>query len=251
MTSGTRPRATYENFIVDCPSCHRSIIFNRVTDLGTVQPIAHKQVNCLYADCRASFSISGDLANARYEMLLYDCYDLLSEKHYAYCVLNVVQAVEAFVSHFLRVELAIKPFWLEGHHDIRQVNCVITSLFEAIKAYGFRKLRNIFLNWHLRPPIIRSLDDAEAFLQQLPTMVGDPSDTQLATLPNQRLATLLLALKASTANELRNAVVHRHRYRPSRAEAENVLKEVRGFLLPLAALLGVTDDDVNAYNPGA
>ena len=87
----------YENFYATCPYCEQENIFNRRSDLGTLEPVTFKQVKCLNPDCEKVFNINGYLANAAFEMLIYDCYELFRKKRYSYCILNLAQACEVFL----------------------------------------------------------------------------------------------------------------------------------------------------------
>ena len=116
----TEMKPSYENFVAVCPICDFRNIFSRVSDLKEREPIAFKQVAC--EDCGKPFNINNDSINAAYEMLVYDCYDLMEEKHYSYCILNLAQAYEVFFSHYLRVELLYKPFSLRDDPDLVQLN---------------------------------------------------------------------------------------------------------------------------------
>ena len=50
---------------------------------------------------------------------------------------------------------------------------------------------------------------------------------------------LLKALRATTINTLRNQVVHKRAYRPTREEAESALEETRSIIFPLTQRLGL------------
>jgi hypothetical protein len=105
-------------FEAECPYCSHWNIFNRISDLNDTQPIAFKTVAC--TSCHKRFTINGDHINAAYETLIFDCYKLMSLKRYSYCILNLVQAYEAFFSQYLRVELLYKPFARSGSYDLEQ-----------------------------------------------------------------------------------------------------------------------------------
>jgi hypothetical protein len=51
-------------------------------------------------------------------------------------------------------------------------------------------------------------------------------------------------------NELRNQVVHKNAYRPSREEVEAATEETRGILFPLARYLSIDYDDIHWYIRG-
>lgn len=242
---------SYENFFACCPWCGFRNVFNRVTDLGTTEPIVYKEVHCLSEECKQLFAIHYDSANAMHEMLIFDCYKLLQDKHYAYCILNISQSVEAFVSNFLRVKLIYKPFWSEDKHDNDHANSVAELLYKQTKEYTFSKLRNILINWVLRPPLINTLQEAETEIHILCRLIYMPKDEVIMTFGGDpRITPLLMALKRSKIGELRNLVVHKQRYRPTRKEVDEALEEISSILFPLSMLLGVMTDDVNYYRHG-
>jgi hypothetical protein len=112
-------------------------------------------------------------------------------------------------------------------------------------------LRNIFVNsvrLTCKPP---SLEKAAKFINELDKLTDTPSDVDIANLPDSRLYQLLLMLKQSDINELRNQVVHKNAYRPSLDEVEAAIKETRGILFPLARYLSIDCDDINWYIRGA
>src|SRR5689334_15442248 len=106
--------ASYENLYANCPWCGRENIFNRVTDLKTRDPIAGRNVVCEHNDCGRTFRLTGDFANPPYEMMVFDCYELIRRKRYMYVVLNVAQAYEIFFNLFFQAELAFNPFQRSG-----------------------------------------------------------------------------------------------------------------------------------------
>ena len=77
----------YENFYATCPYCGFRNIFNRVTDLATTAPISFMTIRCLNDECGQNFNINGDTSNAAYEMLIYDCYELIKKKKYSALVI--------------------------------------------------------------------------------------------------------------------------------------------------------------------
>src|SRR5260221_158441 len=98
-------RSSYENFVAQCPCCGKDCIFNRASDLHTLEPIAGLDVSCQSDDCRKPFRSVGDSVNSAHEMLILDCYELIEAKHYMAVILSLTQAYEVFFSLFFRVEL--------------------------------------------------------------------------------------------------------------------------------------------------
>jgi hypothetical protein len=240
-------QTTYENFTARCPWCGFKNIFNRASDLQDLEPIAHKQVTCLNPDCGQQFAISGDLINPAFEMLIHDCYELLSTKRYAYCILNSAQAFEVFFSLYLRVQLLYRPFALDSARDIEQLNYLAQLLYEKVKRHGFARMRDLFFDQVLQQQQPSSLLEAEARINALPENPGEPPDVSLQSVTDQKLSAVLLRLKRCKVNELRNQVAHKRAYRPRLDEVDQALQETREILLPLASMLLMQSGDPNWY----
>lgn len=250
IRSATEMRASYENFYARCPWCESENVFNRMSNLEDVEPIAYKEVCCL--KCKKPFAINNDLVNSAHEMLIFDCYDLKQEKRYTYCILNLAQAFEVFFSLYLRVHLLYRPFARHESENpdvdsLDRLNELASMLYETIKDYAFAKLRNVFLNRVLANQSIPSLNDAESSIRDLPKLTQVPSDQSINAYGNQKLAALLKRVKDSKVGELRNKVVHQHAYRPTLVEVETALEETRSIIFPLSRLLKVEGDDINWY----
>lgn len=239
-------RTTYENVIAECPWCGNECIFNRRSDLRTSEPIGGLNTSCLHETCGKPFRLVGDTVNERHEMLIYDCYDLMTRKQYMACILNLAQAYEIFFSLFLRVEILYKPFGANPDHDIAELNRLSDALTDAIREHAFCSMRALFLR-HIveqRPPA--TLAESANLIAAMPGRPGNPKDSSIEGLSDRELIPLLKAVKATTIHTLRNRVVHKRAYRPSREEVEESLKEARSVLLPLTYRLDL-HDDINWY----
>lgn len=237
--------ANYENVIVKCPYCGCEIIFNRVSDLGTTEPIAGLNKRCLYEKCHQEIRIVNDSVNERHEMLIYDCYGLLERKQYMYCVLNLVQAYETFFSLFLRVELLYKPFALDRRLD--RLNNLSEQLARKIKRFSFHAMRKLFLCLVINQIAPRNLDSSEKIIKSIPKKPSRIKDCNIDVVSDTKLRALLKNLKDVRINGLRNKVVHKQAYRPQRHEVECALKETRRVLFPLSSYLKLYDD-INSYS---
>jgi len=241
-----KKRTSYENFVAQCPWCGEESIFNRVTDLKDLSPIAFRTVSCLSPSCRKPFNINGDSINSAHEMLIFDCYELLQLKHYMNCILTLTQAYELFFSLFLRVELLYRPFAADPDKDINRLNSLAEQLAEKVKNHAFGPMRALFLRQLVSGVTPKTLAEAEVAIATLDDRPKDPSDNEVESLPDNGLTALLKALKATTINRLRNQVVHKRAYRPTREEAELALEETRSIIFPLTQRLGLYDD-INWY----
>ncbi|HUI29693.1 MAG TPA: hypothetical protein VLX91_05715 [Candidatus Acidoferrales bacterium] len=242
-----RKSSTYENFYVDCPYCGFPNTFNRATDFQSFEPIARLQVTCQKADCAKSFFIGGDLVNPAWQMLIVDCHALKSQKHYAYCILNLAQAFEVYLSLFLRVELLYKPYAKEGTHDLDHLNRLFELLYCKTKKFTFNPLSNVFMNMIVGPPNLRDLSEAEVFINCLPSKTTCPSDDSIGTLSDKALSQLLVDLKNPFVMTFRHQVVHKRAYRPTLQEVESSMDETQRLLYGLDHKLGLLNDDLNYY----
>jgi hypothetical protein len=241
-----RKRTSYENFVAECPWCGQESIFNRAADLQDLSPIGFRTVSCLRQECGKTFNINGDSVNSAHEMLVFDCHELLQLKHYMNCILTLAQAHEVFFSLFLRVELLYRPFAADPDKDIDQVNRLAKQLAEKVKDHTFGKMRALFLRQLVSDTSPKNLAEAKAAIAVLEDQPKDPADAELDSLPDKQLVALLKAMKQTTINRLRNQVVHKRAYRPTRHEAEAALEETRSVLLPLSQRLCLYDD-INWY----
>jgi len=179
-------------------------------------------------------------------MLVFDCYELLQLKHYMNCILTLAQAYEAFFSLFLRVELLYKPFARDIGKDAKHLNRLADQLYEKVKKHSFARMRALFLCQLIAGPRPANPAEAEVAIAGLKDRPSEPEDTELEALSDRHLVDLLKALKRTTINTLRNQVVHKQAYRPTREEAEAALEEARSLLFPLTSRLGLYDD-INWY----
>ena len=239
-------RPSYENFVVECPVCGYECIFNRASDLRTFEPIEGLNVSCLNKSCGKPFRLVSDTVNEPHEMLIYDCYELLERKHYMNCILSLAQAYEVFFSLFLRVELLYKPFAATPAHDLADLNRLSEKLGEKIKDHTFNRMRALFLQQITARHSPANLGEAAAIIADFPKFPGEPKDSAIEALKDAKLVSLLKDLKTTTVHTLRNRIVHKHAYRPTRDEVEAALEDARSILFPLTSHLGL-HDDVNWY----
>ena len=203
------------------------------------------EVHC--TKCAASLWIISDSINAVYEMLLFDCVDLLENKQYAYCVLNASQAFESFASLFLRVRLCYRPYAREQDGDLTSLNTSLAELYAVSKDFGFAKLRAIVSNLILQNAEPTTLTEARRLIRSIAVLTSAPSKAVIAGHGDQRVALLLRKLQLTRVHECRNKVVHQRAFRPTRAQAEAAVEEARSILFPLGDALGILGDDILMY----
>jgi hypothetical protein len=238
-------RTSYENFVAECPSCGKESIFTRASDLRTFKPIVGRDVSCQSADCGKPFRIIGDSVSSPHEMLISDCYELVERKHYMNCILSVAQAYEVFFSLFFRVELVYKPFGAPSRR-LADLNRLSEELHEKIRGHTFARMRALFLRHIVSGRSPKNVAEATAMVAALPDCPRDPKDSAIDSLDDAKLVPLLKALKATSIHVLRNQVVHKRAYRPTRQEVDEALEEARSLLFPLTSHLGLCDE-INWY----
>jgi len=235
-------RASYENVAAECPWCHRECTFNRVSDLGTVEPVTGRDVQCLHPDCGRPFRIIGDTANNAHETLIYDAYVLLDRKQYMNCVLSLAQAYEMFFSLYLRVKLVYRSYAADSEQLSDSLNGTHQALLDKTQAFAFGDMRKLFLHHMVAGPPPKDLVEANAAVSRLSRIAKGPSEQAIEALDDPELVRLLKAVQTTEIGNLRNAVVHKQGYRPSAAEALACLRETRDTLFPLTQLLDLHDD---------
>lgn len=246
MISTSIKSSTYENVVVDCPLCRRELIFNRVSDLETIRPISGTRVSC--PECEGALWINGDTVNERHEAIIFDSHNLLKTKRYMNCILNICQAYEMFFSLYLRVKLIYVPFGLErsrGSDSLDRLNETRLMLSEATAKLTFVRMRGIFLRFAISSNRPADLEECESLIDTLRDC-GCPKDAELENWPDKKMARLLVGVKQTKINELRNKVVHKDGYRPRKIEAETAVKEARSILFPLTYRFDL-HDDINSY----
>lgn len=241
-----KKRTSYENFVAECPWCGEESTFNRASDLGTFEPIAGQDVSCLNTNCGKLFRITGDSVNNPHEMLIFDCYELIKRKHYMNSILTLAQAYEIFFNLYFRVELLYKPYVADRGHDLGELNRLSEMLHDKIAKHTFERMRAMFLRLVMSGSSPRNLLEAKNTIANLPDRPNVPKDLDIESISDTTLVPLLIAVKTTNINTLRNSIVHKQAYRPTREEVEKAFKETRSILFPLTYYLQLYDD-INWY----
>lgn len=254
--NGVLPKAwakqtSYENVATTCPNCRRACILNRRSDLETCTPVAGKEVAC--TECGLSFWLMGDTVNAGYESLLFDCADLLRTKRYMLAVVGACQSYEMFFGLYLLVELVYVPWGMECQTEpwpsIESLNDMSKALRTEVERLPFDGMRTRFLRHAISHAPPQNLRHARGVISSLRRSKHwhRPTPGEIAAAPvGKGLKRLLLGVASTDVNKLRNKVVHKEGYRPSRDEAETAVDEARSLLFPLGTELDLRED-VNWY----
>ena len=237
-------RAGYENIKATCPCCGHECIFNRISDLGTTDPIGGQEVHCLNKECDKLFRIGGDLANERHEMLILDCRELLNRKQYMHCILNLATAYEMFFSLFVRVKLAYVPFAAEQTMRIDKLDELLDKVQQKTERLTFKPMRDYCLRHIVDKVSVSNLRQAEEIIERTLGHTEGVSNSEIEALDNvdEGLIELLKDLNRTEIHALRNKVVHKKAYRPTRREAKDSYEEARSILFPLTRRFKLYDD---------
>jgi hypothetical protein len=241
----SRMRPTYENFEAECPYCKRENVFNRASDLGTLEIIQGREIRCLYNDCRAVFWIGADLINSPWEMILMECHEHVDRKRYISCILHTAQSYEMFFGAFFRVRVVYKPAYEQATRTLADVNRLLGKLQKRIKSYSFVDLRDAFLTNVAANRVPSNLREAEDRLaDMIPKKPSAPGDETIAAVNDKKLVEILIKLKSSEINKTRNKIIHKEAYRPKREEAEALLQEASDILYRLKHYLDIHNEGV-------
>lgn len=249
---GRNMRWTYENLYVECPWCGHPNILNRKSDLAGSGPIDRIEVPCSSPDCSRSFHVSGDMISPAYEMIIFDCDELLERKQFMYSALNLAQAFEVFISHYFRVELIYRPFWADvrAEKEIGSLKSLDGLLYVRTKRFSFTDMKNLFICHLLYEDHPKSLIESEEIIRKIPLRPRPHTNDEIRKAQRTvdgRVRDLLVRLNSCKVAELRNRVVHKLAYRPDENEARAALKETREILFQLARDLQVQAADANWY----
>jgi hypothetical protein len=233
-------KSDYENVFAKCPHCCQEIIFNRVSDLKTTQPVGGLDVVCLRTECAKPFRIVGDSINEAHQMILQACDELLERKRYMQCVTRTCQAYEMFFNLHLYAELVYRPFAkVNDSAALLALNKRSDNLHAAIGKFAFTDMRNLSLAVAIEADHTRPFDTARAatFITSISKKPNEPSDATVSVIPGMGIANQFLRIKKSDINIERNKVAHGRAYRSKREGAEQLLHDAKCTLLPLTVAL--------------
>lgn len=236
MSAVAIKQSNYENIIAECPKCFNVNTFNRKSDLGTTDPIDHKEMNCL--ECKAPFNINGGLICENYKYMILDGNDLLSEKRYMYCVLNACQAFEMFFYAGIKTRLLHQPFE-NGCITKDEYNRLSEKLYTTFSSYPFNKLRSIFLDIYVYDRSFSSYKEIEAYISNLNSVMMLKLVCITSSSINPSIQLYLDLLHKTIVHEIRNKTLHKYGYRPSLEDATSSLIEARKIIFNLKSLLEI------------
>lgn len=239
--------ATHENVNANCPTCGVRNVYNRRSDLNARGTIDNATVAC--AACSRKFDIVGDLINPTHELLLLDCRQLLEDKRYGDVILTAAKAHEVFFSHFLHVQLLWRPIGTDCG-VLTRWNELRAQMDTKLATSTFKPLRKLFLQMVLARTAPQNFDEAQACIAALSKETRGVTREAVAAVRDERLRDLLLGLHDTTIDELRNRVVHKEAYRPTRDQASAACQEASRVLFGLTSVLRLRGDADYYINRG-
>ena len=239
--------STYENVTAPCPQCAVRNVYNRESDLRNLRPVVRASVAC--EACKQAFAICGDLINPAHQMLLLDCGPLIEGKHYMQAALGIAQAYEVFFSHYLYVTLIYRPFARDGGDDLERLGRLKELVYKTIERKTFEPMRQLVLRLIVEGCRPKTLAEAEAAIASLGAKdsVRRAEVEAVATEPRR---TMMLGLFDTTVHTLRNKVVHKEAYRPTREETRTAYEDTSRILFGLTEELGLGGTEEHYINGG-
>lgn len=242
---------TYENFIALCPCCKKQNIFNRVSDLKTFKPISRKEVRCIY--CSKAFVIGTDSISEKYEYFLLDCYDLKAQKKYMSCIINLCQACEAFFLKCTEIKLLWLPWRTHVFGKLEKMyeykcrtknktkmctcydifNLYSSKLHNKLKDCAYQRLLSLFYDLYLNDKSFRSQKEIDNYINNMECYAKMPKDEDIEKKCDGKLRKLLVRLKKSDINIMRNKVAHKDGFRPTLEDVEYYLEDIREIIFGL------------------
>jgi hypothetical protein len=236
----------YENYNAVCPICSFRNIYNRASDLRTFEVIEFMTVKCF--DCNNFFNIAYDLINPVYEYLIFDCHELKVQKRYMYCILNLSQAIEVFLSYCIEVRLVLQPDKDRIILTAKGFDEISAQFQKAIKGCAFQDLKNILINLFLEDAFVSEIS-IRNFITKLEDRCSrdnpkkrERKDQEIRDHLALDLANLFIKLKNLQVIPIRNRIVHKDAYRPTLAEVESCQREVEEVVRGLVKNLEIKDE---------
>lgn len=240
--------ANYETVSARCDHCQALCIFSRIDDFAETMPISGRRVHCF--ECGEEFWIKGDTVNSPYEFLIDDAKDHFRLKRYMPAVASLAQAWEVFFAACAVSTYVYRPFFAAPpmDRDIDELNQLHRELYEVIQSFTWFPMRNLVLNMLLSEPRPSTVTEAATHIAQLRSFGNQPSPKVLATIGDARKRETLQGLAELTIAGIRNNVVHKQAYRPTRADVEPCLTSEISILYRIKHRLGVGDLVEHQFN---
>jgi hypothetical protein len=151
-------------------------------------------------------------------------------------VLTTAQAHEVFFASLAHVYLLYRPYT----HDknLKRLQELAAALYAKIGTWTYPPMLALTLRLAIDHVSPKNLEDASEAITAIPNRPTRVERSEIEGMADVRMREALLALCDSTANELRNAVVHKQAHRPTLEEAESCFKAAEKTLHRLNGILG-------------
>ena len=210
----------YETATARCEHCGAICTFSRVDDLKTVGPVSGERVTC--ESCGQQFWINADVINTPYEFLIDDAREHFRIKRYMPAIASLAQAWEILFAHFAWGRYVYAPFFATDRHgrDVKHLNDLSSRLTTVTETFTFAPMRNLLIHTVARDLRPRTIPHAFTAIDRIKTegFRNDPPATLYAQETDAATREVLEQTSQLTVGRLRNNVIHKHAYRPRRAE---------------------------------
>lgn len=214
-------KADYENIYVECPVGHFNT-YNRVTDLKTTEPIQSRQgLVCEHENCEAVFDISGDrVVRIKYRWFLSIKDTVFREKKYRDCIWAICQGAESFFYQaILNKEIDRNPLYrnpdgsinMNSSNQARKDYRVGKKKLKPIKQATYGDLKDHFIRLYKKDCLHNEYDTARKLKEDKRQWAFD-------------------TINRSDIGTMRNNVVHKYAYRPTRSEVEKHDEFIRAIM---------------------
>jgi len=208
---------TYENIFVDCPYCQKELIFNRLSDLQTIEAISGKDLKC--ENCEKIFWATSDRVTfAKYRWFLEDLPILKKQKRYGLYIFSLCQACETFMHQAIINKL------IDTNPAYRDEEGYFCGKNKA-DAEDYNEIYREFCNKEISEITKNGLKDGTLYqkaafdpLRKLFLHIfNDARKNKLPTLKKlkeDKRAKSFCVIERTDINQTRNNIVHKNAYRP-------------------------------------
>lgn len=201
-----------------------------------------------------------------------------------FCILNIAQSYEAFLSRYMRIKFVDIPFNKKRLINIDDANSIIKLLADITKILAFDDLRNIFLRLVIENHEYLTLEEikdefdairinvsintvnrikhsfskyrSDMEIEIKNTKLEDhskkwncPTDKEIKNIEDAVFSRYLLGIKKTTINQARNKVVHNAAFRPTFEDSNQYLSEARNLIFNLDNILKIDYMSVPSMSP--
>lgn len=167
---------------------------------------------------------------------MFEAHGFWKQKHYIQCIVTSVLAIESFMVAVVNTRLLYRPF--PNQRELPFFNELSKSLYERTRRHAFARMRNLLLMVVVDRLAPTNLDEARRIIISLPDRPSGVRRERIVLETTGTLQRNLLRLHDTKCHELRNLVVHKHAYRPTKLQAARVHVAARWIVYGLKNDLG-------------